>query len=211
MNRGTHRVEGQGREATGGYQAPAWPGGRPFRIAAPRHAGRGLLLGLLLGLAGCIGMPDEGPIEAWRSLTGDPLDGRPLPPGAELPYPNLASVPPAPARGAASTREELSAALAAARDQANQPLPRDRPLPQRPAGSESGDLVPAAPPAPPRLAAAPAVRWDTPDLPNPGAAPAPGGAVLPADPGSAAPPPPPAEMMAPAPPPADMLAPPARP
>jgi hypothetical protein len=177
-----------------------------YQAAATRCAVRYclFLLPLLAGLAGCVGSPSEGPLEAWRNLTGDPLQGRPPPPGADLPYPNLASVPPAPPRGATSTREELSGALADFRNQSQQPLPRDQPLPPVPEGTESAGIVPVLPPLAPRLAAAPAIRANDPNLPR--ADGAPGAPALPADPGNA-PALPPAEMLAPAPPPADMMAP----
>lgn len=165
----------------------------------PQQAGPGLpvalLLLLALPLAGCVGTPSEGPLEFWKNAFGEPLQGRPLPPGAEGAYPNLASVPPAPPRGSASEREALSAALAEARGQSRLPVEAGRPVPPPPAGAEGAGLLPAAPPAPPRLAAAPPVRALPPGQAGdqPGAAP-----ELPADPGMA-PAPPPAELLAPAP------------
>lgn len=153
---------------------------------------------LALLLAGCVGSPAEGPGEFLNNAFGAPLQGRPLPPGAEAGYPNLASVPPPPPRGAASEREALSRTLADARGQSRQPVVPGQAVPAPPAGAESAGLVPLAPPAPPRLAAAPPVRRDAPQLApgqpvpgQPGTAPA-----LPADPG-APPPPPPAEFLAP--------------
>ncbi|MDB5369272.1 MAG: hypothetical protein JWP20_830, partial [Roseomonas sp.] len=88
---------------------------------------------MLLPLAGCVGSPAEGPMDFWRNVTGDPLQGRLPPPGMDSKeYPNLASVPPAPARGAASAREELSRALMEARTQSNQPLVPGSPVPPPP-------------------------------------------------------------------------------
>jgi hypothetical protein len=163
---------------------------------------------LALPLSGCIGS-GEGPLEFFSAITNDPLEGRPRPPGLDSEgYPNLASVPPAPARGAASAREELTRALADLRSQSEQPRTPGAPVPPLPAGADSA--VPANPPPPPRLAAAPRIAPGT-ELPLPGATATPGdpnapGAV-PADPGQAPAPPPP-EMLAPAPPPAEMMAPP---
>jgi hypothetical protein len=159
---------------------------------------------LALPLAGCVGS-GEGPFEFFNAITNDPLQGRARPPGLDSEgYPNLASVPAAPARGAASAREELSRALADLRNQSTQPITPGAPVPPPPAGAEGG--VPADPPAPPRLAAAPRIAPGTElPLPAPGRAtpaapgqpPAPN--AVPADPGQA-PAAPPAEMLAPPPP-----------
>ncbi len=176
------RVEG--RNGAGGRQArAAVPGGWALLVALP-----------LLG--GCIGSPGEGPLDFVRALRGDDLEGRAMPPGIAGSYPNLASVPLAPARGQASTREALSAALAANRAQAGQAVIPDAAVPDPPA-SEGATEIPRAPPAPPRLAAAPPI--------GPGA----GVSLLRAevaDPGSVAPAAPSDELLAP--PPADLSAPP---
>ncbi|MBO1073772.1 hypothetical protein [Roseomonas marmotae] len=178
--------------------------GRGYQ-AVLRHL---LALPLLLPLTACVG---EGPVAFFRSITGDPLGGRAPPPGLDSEgYPNLASVPPPPARGAASAREELTRALADARAQSQQPLTPGAPVPPPPPGLDSD--VPVQPPPPPRLAAAPRIAPGT-ELPVPtlGAVPAvpsipgvgepsvPAPDALPADPGEA-PAPPPAEMLAPPPP-----------
>jgi hypothetical protein len=169
-------------------------GGRPRQ---QDRLARGLRLAALLAplglpLAGCVGTPSEGPLDFFRNAFGDPLGGRPPPPGLDATgYPNLASVPPAPQRGAPSAREALSAALADARAQSREPQVSGLPVPPPPAGAESG--VPLAPPAPPRLAAAPRVAPGT-ALPitPPGRAGQPD--AVPADPGTA-PALPPAEML----------------
>jgi SH3/ankyrin repeat-containing protein len=159
---------------------------------------------LLLPLSGCIGS-GEGPLEFFNAITSDPLEGRARPPGLDSEgYPSLATVPPAPARGAASAREELTRALADLRQQSETPVTPGAPVPPLPAGADSS--VPANPPPPPRLAAAPRIAPGT-ELPlpapgrgtpaAPGEPPAPN--AVPADPGQA-PAPPPAEMLAPPPP-----------
>ena len=156
------------------------------------------LLGLLLPLAGCVGTPSEGPLDFFRNAFGDPLQGRAAPPGLDATgYPNLASVPAAPPRGAPSAREALSSALADARVQSLAPRPAGVPVPAPPVGSDGS--VPVAPPAPPRLAAAPRIAPGT-ALPMTPAGRAGQPDAVPADPG-AAPALPPAEMMGVPPPP----------
>ncbi|MFT8243168.1 hypothetical protein [Roseomonas sp. BN140053] len=159
-----------------------------------------LPLVLLLGLGGCVA---EGPLNSIREITGEALQGRAMPPGLSDPSPNLSVVPARPERGEASTREALSTALAASRTQSRQPLDAGAyagtvSLPVPPATPGAGE-VPLAPPAPPRLAAAPPI-----------AASSPTGVLLggTADPGSTPPAAPPAELIAPAPPPAELTAPP---
>ena len=180
--------------------------GRGSRHQAAMTIRLGGALAAMLALGACVGSPAEGPFEFFDAVTNDPLRGRAPPPGLDREgYPNLASVPPLPVRGAASTREELTRALGDARIQSQGPLVSGAPIPPPPSGSDSP--VPLNPPAPPRLAAAPRIApGSSLPIPAPGTSPdAPG--ALPADPGMA-PAPPPAEMMAPAPPPAEMMAPP---
>ncbi|MXP65748.1 hypothetical protein E0493_20570 [Roseomonas sp. M0104] len=161
----------------------------------------GLALGALFLLAGCVGAA-EAPGRFLDRAFGTPLDGRPPPPGSGEPYPNLASVPPAPPRGSPSEREALTSRLSAARAASREPVTPGGPLPAPPAGVEGAGRVPLRPPSAPRLAAAPRVRPDAPlAAPSPGpAGEAPGAApALPADPG-APPAPPPAEFLATPPP-----------
>jgi hypothetical protein len=147
----------------------------------------------VLALPGCVGSPAEGPGEFFSNAFGEPLQGRPLPPGSEQSYPNLASVPPPPPRGSASARETLSRTLADARSQSREPVQPGQSVPPRPEGAEGSGLIPARPPAPPRLAAAPSVGASSP-------ATAPDAPGLPEDPGRDAPALPPAEFLAPPPP-----------
>ncbi|MBI0435062.1 hypothetical protein D9598_14660 [Roseomonas sp. KE0001] len=166
---------------------------------ARRAGGWPVLLLALASLGGCVGSPGEGPVEFYRNAFGEPLQGRPLPPGSDGGYPNLASVPPAPARGAPSAREALSRSLAEARGQSRDPVVPGQPVPPPPTGAVGAEIIPLSPPAPARLAAAPPVGRQpaSPDTPA---------APLPEDPG-AAPAPPPAEFLAPAPPAPELLAP----
>ncbi|WP_159995700.1 hypothetical protein [Roseomonas sp. 18066] len=161
----------------------------------PRAATRIVALALLAAplLAACVGSPAEGPREFWNNAFGEPLQGRPLPPGTDGAYPNLASVPPQPPRGTASAREALSAALAEARGQSREPVVAGRPVPPPPAGGQGDTAIPLNPPTPPRLASAPPIRPMAPGEGN-----LPSDPALPADPGRA-PGLPPAEMLAPSP------------
>ncbi|WP_338663175.1 hypothetical protein VQH23_23935 [Pararoseomonas sp. SCSIO 73927] len=114
------------------------------------------MLGATLALAGCVGSPGESPFEFYRQITGEALEGRPMPPGLDQARPNLGSVPGRPDRGPASQRAELSALLAANRAAAANPPTPGAPIPERPA-TEGLAAVPAAPPAPPRLVPAPPI------------------------------------------------------
>ncbi|HEY8610957.1 MAG TPA: hypothetical protein VIL69_06670 [Roseomonas sp.] len=103
-----------------------------------------------------MGSPAEGPFEFYRQLSGEALEGRPLPPGLDQGSPNLGTVPQRPDRGPASARAELSDLLAANRAAAANPLRPGAPVPERPA-TQGLAAIPALPPAPPRLAPAPAI------------------------------------------------------
>jgi hypothetical protein len=155
---------------------------------------------LPLVLGGCVGSPGESPWEFYRQLTGEALEGRPLPPGMDEPSPNLATIPQRPSRGPASARAELSSMLEANRAAAANPQLPGGPLPERPA-TEGLAVVPAAPPEPPRLAAAPRIGTGPATLLLPGT-----DAPRMEDAAPAAPPP---EMSAPPPP--DLAAPPSFP
>lgn len=169
--------------------------GRGWRAARPPAALAALLLLSACGVGERVGT-------LYDRITGDATEGRPPPPGLAAAYPNLASVPARPERGAASTREALSSALAANRAQSGQPVQPDAPVPEPPA-TEGAALVPRAPPAPARLAAAPPIGNGPATLLLPGTAGAPAQSLP--EIGST-PAPPPAEMLAPPPP--DLSAPP---
>jgi len=121
-----------------------------------RTAARAALLAAGAALGGCVGSPGEGPFEFYRQISGEALEGRPLPPGMEARSPNLATIPGRPDRGPASARADLSTLLAANRAAAADPRRPGAPVPDRP-DTEGAAAVPAAPPAPPRLAAAPPI------------------------------------------------------
>jgi len=113
-----------------------------------------LCVPLLLG--GCVGSPGESPFEFYRQITGKALEGRTMPPGLDQATPNLSTVPQRPSRGPASARAELSAMLAANRAASVAPVMPGAPVPDRPA-TEGMAVVPAAPPSPARLSAAPRI------------------------------------------------------
>jgi len=153
-----------------------------------------------LALGACVGSPGESPWEFYRQISGEALEGRPLPPGMSDPSPNLASVPQRPSRGPASARAELTTSLEANRAAAANPRQAGAPVPERPQ-TEGLAAVPAAPPPPPRLAAAPPVGRGPATLLVPGTE----APRIEDD----APAPPPAELSAPPPP--DLAAPPSFP
>jgi hypothetical protein len=174
---------------------------------------RPLLLALsLAGLGACTERFSEiDPRIGFANLFGAHLEGREPPPGLDQPWPNLSSVPPRPTPTDLVTRERLSAGLAQDRAESR--------TPQQLAPRRSG-AVPDGPPAPPRLAAAPALRFDAPaPRPEPAALPVPappaGPQAAPAQPAPAHPAaaprpaePPGADLLAPPPPPSrDLLAP----
>ncbi|WP_140884937.1 hypothetical protein [Muricoccus nepalensis] len=154
------------RPDAGRYVEARDPG--PARQARPgRGLARVLLASALLG--GCVGSPGESPREFYRQISGEALESRPLPPGMDRPSPNLATVPQRPSRGPSSARADLSASLAANRAAAATPLTPGAPVPDRPA-TEGLAAVPAAPPAPARLAPAPRIGTGPATLLVPGTA-----------------------------------------
>jgi len=81
------------------------------------RCGRAPLLALLL--AGCSSLPASiNPVSWWHDLQGGKIaEERPPPPGADQPYPNLATVPPKPAQPDRAALTNISNALIA--DRAN--------------------------------------------------------------------------------------------
>lgn len=154
------------------------------------------MLPLALLLAGCA-VPSQLDFRALgRDASGATAGTRLLPPGLDLPTPNLAMVPPVPDRPDTATRDGLTRRLEADRARSLAPLPpRDAPAPPQPEAPGRPPIA-AAPPPPPRLTAATPVPWQ-----------APRGAVVvpmqplgePLSPG-AVPALPPPELLAPAPP-----------
>ncbi|MBS0560560.1 MAG: hypothetical protein JSR21_10945, partial [Proteobacteria bacterium] len=99
----------QGSLADAPKRLPCAP--RP-RIAALAPASLAALL-----LAGCASVPDPiNPVSWWHSLQGGAIaEQRPPPPGATDPYPNLASVPPAPPQPNRAALRQITDSLVADR------------------------------------------------------------------------------------------------
>lgn len=167
---------------------------RLFPLTPTRPAGRGLVSGvvaiaMILGVAGCSTLPDSlNPVEWARSAGavfddgGEPAQ-RPVP-GADRPFPNLASVPSRPAVTPVGDRERITEGLRADRENARY---ADTAL-RQPAASSAATLAtppavtqasPQIPPAPSRIPVEPTppVRSADP-VPPPSASAAP--AVTPA-------------------------------
>ncbi len=169
-----------------------------------------VMLALVLVLPGCGDrLAELDPRPAFANLFGAHLEGRDPPPGMDLPWPNLATVPPRPDAPSPATRDALSGRLATDRESARTPqLPSL--APRLPAAEGA--------PAPPRLAAAPPIRPAPPQPPVPAATPVPqpapvhrpaAPAALPVPPPASTPAPEPAAAPAPPPPPSpDLFAPP---
>jgi outer membrane protein OmpA-like peptidoglycan-associated protein len=168
---------GQPRSAEGRVQAA------PTRL-------RLALTALLLGLSGCASFPSSmNPVSWWHGLQGGAIaQQRPPPPGANEPYPNLATVPPRPEEPDRAALANIASALIADRRNA-QHIAEANPIPDPSSPSASPDLFgkgtlpPPPPPAPPgsqpasaTLAAAEAKPEPAPPPANaatPGVAPAP--------------------------------------
>jgi outer membrane protein OmpA-like peptidoglycan-associated protein len=136
-------------EATGAVQAT---------VSAGRAAGRrGAAALALAGLLGGCGFPkDVNPVTWWHNLEGGPIAAqRPPPPNATAPYPNLATVPPAPPPVDAAALKTMTDGLVADRANAeyaaslaplpaNPVPPRPAPVPPAPTGDDvSGATLPA--------------------------------------------------------------------
>ncbi|WP_431285384.1 hypothetical protein ACQW02_11510 [Humitalea sp. 24SJ18S-53] len=171
-----------------------------------------LVAGGLFSLGGCIGGGgNEGLGTFWDNATGRAMERRGLPPRLDQPWPNLAQVPPRPARPDPASLNAVTRQLETERAGMETPLVAGLAIPAPPAGLSAN--VPLTPPGPPSLRPAPrvneapiiqipaAVQVPTPAVP----APAEPARTMPADPGSTAPPPPPPALLAPAAPPARMM------
>ncbi len=111
-------------------------------------------LGLLL--AGCSSFPSSmNPVSWWHDLQGGKIaEERPPPPGADQPYPNLATVPPKPAEPDRAALANIANGLIADRtntQRANEAAPiADPSLPSAsPALFGKGTVPPPPPPGPP--------------------------------------------------------------
>ncbi|MCA3364315.1 MAG: hypothetical protein INF79_01710 [Roseomonas sp.] len=163
------------------------------------------LLGLML--AGCQTEPGQAVAKFWDRAWGPATEGRPAPPGADAPFPNLGTVPPRPETPDMAAREALAARLVQQREASREPLgtlpwaaPRGAPPPPALAPALAGMAIPAPTIAAPALPAPPNVPQ--PAAPAPAALPEPFGipappviapAGIPAPPmlAPSAPPPPP--------------------
>jgi len=142
------------------------------------------MLGLLALVCGCSQLPgSENPVDWWHRLEGGVIaEQRPPPPGADQPYPNLATVPARPVPPDRPRMAQISAALAEARANA-QFAANETPIAPAQAGPAPTQGTPSAqPPPPPTIASAP----PSPRAASQPAPPAPAGGL-----GSAPPPPPP--------------------
>ena len=199
---GRHGTPSEGRGSGAGDQAC------PLRRHAVARA-FSMTLPLVLTLSACSGgVPkDIDPRYWWRNISGAYLDERQPPPGLDQPYPNLATVPARPVPPDAATRAAISASLAGDRSASRDPGTLTAAIPGLPAAPAQG----AAPPAPPRLSAAPLIRFDERGEPLPTQAPFVGGTAPAAPPEAAPGGPPPAplpELLGlPPPPTRDLLAP----
>jgi len=178
------------RETTGTNPQPRWR----------RRANQAQLCVLLaLLLAGCATQPGQAVGKFWDRAWGPANEGRPAPPGAGVPFPNLGTVPPRPEIPDTATREALAAGLVQQRDASREPLgalpgavPRLGPPPPALAPALAGMAIPAPAIAAPAAPVAPQQA-----APVPVAAPEPAGIPAPPVLAPAGPPPPPVLREAP--------------
>ncbi|MBO0711628.1 MAG: hypothetical protein J2P47_10175, partial [Acetobacteraceae bacterium] len=117
------------------------------------------IVGLLAPVCGCSSLPGSvNPVDWWHGLEGGVIaEQRPPPPGADEPYPNLATVPARPAAPDRQRMGQISAALTEAR--ANAQFAAST-MPIQPAASQAGSpptpgKPSTQPPPPPAIASAP--------------------------------------------------------
>ncbi len=119
---------------------------------------RPLAFALLLLLGACDGQTN--PRALYRDMSGAGLASRGMPPGMDRRLPNLASVPPIPERPDSATRDALTRRLEAEREASTAAVPAARPqFPLTEPEVAGHPPIPARPPGPPVLAAAPAIPW----------------------------------------------------
>ncbi len=138
---GNVRVQRRGLPCSA-HRRPAW-----FAVAAA------------LTLSACSSVPSTiNPVSWWHSLQGGAIaQQRPPPPGATDPYPNLASVPPAPAQPDRVALNQITDSLIADRTNAQHeaaaaPLPDPSSPTASPALFGSGSTPPPGPPGKPGAA-----------------------------------------------------------
>jgi len=190
------------RETSGTKAQPKWR-------SKANQAQLCTLLGLML--AGCQTEPGQAVAKFWDRAWGPATEGRPAPPNADAPFPNLGTVPPRPETPDMAAREALAARLVQQREAARAPLgalpgaaPRLGPPPPALAPALTGMAAPAPAFPAPAMPAAPAAPAATPQqatpapvaLPEPSAIPTPpvvSPGSIPAPPmlSPSAPPPPP--------------------
>jgi outer membrane protein OmpA-like peptidoglycan-associated protein len=142
-------------------------GGQPKGAGRAVQAGCGLESGTsglryrqfaslcVLALAGCSSFPSSiNPVSWWHGLEGGKIaEERPPPPGADQPYPNLATVPPKPAQPDRAALDNIASALIADRSNA-QHVAAEAPIadPSVPSASPAlfgrGTVPPPPPPSP---------------------------------------------------------------
>jgi outer membrane protein OmpA-like peptidoglycan-associated protein len=134
----------------------AQPGAQQKHMAAMR-LWRGCTIAVALGsaLSGCSSLPASvNPVEWWHGLQGGAIaEQRPPPPGANDPYPNLATVPERPQPTEPATRQRIADSLVADRSHAQYaaeatPLPDPSSQSASPALFGRGSVPPPRPPAP---------------------------------------------------------------
>jgi len=138
-----------------------------------------VLLPLLL--AGCQTEPGQAVAKFWDRAWGPATEGRPAPPNADAPFPNLGTVPPRPETPDMATRDALAARLERQREASRAPLgatpgamPRGGPPPPALAPPLAGMAIPApvapvppAAPAPQQPGPAPVVTPEPAGIPAP--------------------------------------------
>jgi hypothetical protein len=163
------------REAIGTKLQPRWR-------SRANQAGFCVLLALVL--AGCETEPAQNVAKFWERAWGPETEGRPAPPNANAPFPNLGTVPPRPETPDMAAREALAAGLVQQREASRQPLgalpggaPRGAPPPPALTPALAGMAIPAPAIAVPAAAAAPSAPQQA--APAPVAAPEPSGIPAP--------------------------------
>ncbi|MFC7477023.1 hypothetical protein ACFQS7_21835 [Dankookia sp. GCM10030260] len=116
---------------------------------------------LCLSLGACAVPEELNVVAIYDRISGRADANRPVPPGMDLPTPNLASIPPRPERPSPEFRQAVTDALAADRARSRDPLVlRSVAVPGAAGGESSGGAaMPAAPPRRASLASAPAIPW----------------------------------------------------